>query len=133
MVEALACAVAVQRDLGQRNADLPVDQRIEFRVGINTGDVLVENGDIRGDGVNIAARIESLAEPGGICISAIVHDQVQGRVNCTFEDLGDKNLKNIARPIRIHRVHLANLSPVSSAGNNQAFRHREDMERLLSG
>jgi adenylate cyclase len=106
VVEAVACAVAVQDGLLQLNAGIAPDQRIEFRVGINSGDVIVEDGDIHGDGVNIAARLEALAEPNGICLSAAVHDQVQGRVDCAFEDLGDTKLKNMARPVRIYRVRL---------------------------
>jgi adenylate cyclase len=106
VVEAVACAVAVQRGMVERNASIPDDRRIEFRVGINTGDVIVEDGDIHGDGVNVAARLEALAEPGGICVSAVVWDQVQGRLDCGFDDLGEQNLKNIARPLRIYRVQL---------------------------
>ena len=90
--------------MGRHNGSTPADQRIEFRVGINTGDVIVEDGDIHGDGVNVAARLEALAEPGGICVSAIVHEQVQGRLDCAFEDTGEQNLKNIARPVRVYRV-----------------------------
>jgi len=104
VVEAVACAASVQQEMAERNADVPEDRRIEFRIGINSGDVIVEDGDIHGDGVNIAARLEALAEPGGICVSAIVHDQVQGRLDCAFEDLGEQSLKNIARPIRVYRV-----------------------------
>ena len=80
VVEAVACAVTVQREMAQNNATVPAEQRIEFRVGINLGDVIVEDGDIHGDGVNVAARLEALAEPGGISISGMVHDQVQGRL-----------------------------------------------------
>jgi len=104
VVEAVACAVAVQRDMAERNADIPEEQRIAFRVGINLGDVIVEDGDIHGDGVNVAARLEGLADPGGICVSAIVHDQVQNRLDCAFDDMGDQSLKNIARPVRVFRV-----------------------------
>ena len=77
-----------------------------FAIGINTGDVIVEDGDIHGDGVNIAARLEGIAEPGGVCVSGIVHDQVQGRVDCAFADIGEQSLKNIARPIRVYRISL---------------------------
>src|SRR5207245_8869420 len=80
------------------------DERIQFRVGINSGDVIVEDGDIHGDGVNIAARLEAIAEPGAICVSAIVQGQVEGRIDCTFEDLGEQTLKNIARPVPVYRV-----------------------------
>src|SRR5438477_1922665 len=104
VVEAVACAMTVQRGMGSRNAATPEDRRIEFRVGINSGDIIVEDGDIHGDGVNIAARLEGVAQPGGICVSAIVHDQVRDRLDCVFEDLGEQNLKNIARPVRVYRV-----------------------------
>jgi TolB-like protein/class 3 adenylate cyclase len=104
VVEAVACAVAMQREMAARNDAAVADERIEFRVGINSGDVIVEDSDIHGDGVNIAARLEGIAEPGGICISAIVHDQVQGRLACTFEDIGEQSLKNITRPVRVYRV-----------------------------
>ncbi len=101
MVEAVACALAIQRGMSERNAEIPPDQRIEFRIGINLGDVIVEEGDIHGDGVNIAARLEALAEPGGICVSRVVRDQVRDKL-----DLGIRRprraaaLKNIARPVR---------------------------------
>src|SRR5436190_622247 len=104
VVEAVACAITVQSGMGSRNAATPEDRRIEFRVGINSGDIMVEDGDIHGDGVNIAARLEGVAEPGGICVSAIVHDQVRDRLDCVFEDLGEQNLKSIARPVRVYRV-----------------------------
>ena len=104
VVEAVACAVAIQAEMTERNAAVPEDQRILFRVGINLGDVIVEDDDIHGDGVNIAARLEAFAEPGGICISGIVHDQVQGRLDLGYEDTGEQSLKNIVRPVRIYRV-----------------------------
>ena len=109
VVEAVTCAVAVQRGMAERNAGTPEDQRIVFRVGVNLGDVIVEDGDIHGDGVNVAARLESLAERGGICLSGIVHDQVRGKLDCAFEDTGDQNLKNIARPVRVYRVRLTGM------------------------
>jgi len=104
VVEAVACAMTVQSGMGSRNAATPEDRRIEFRVGINSGDIIVEDGDIHGDGVNIAARLEGVAEPGGICVSAIVHDQVRDRLDCVFEDLGEQSLKNIVRPVRVYRI-----------------------------
>jgi TolB-like protein/class 3 adenylate cyclase len=106
VVEAVACAVAVQRSMAERNSGIGPEQRIEFRVGINSGDVIVEDGDIYGDGVNIAARLEALAEPGEICVSALVHDQVCGRLDCSFVDLGEHTLKNISRRVRVYRVAL---------------------------
>ena len=116
VVEAVACAVAVQRAMQAHNADVSQDQRIEFRVGINTGDVIVDGDDIHGDGVNVAARLEGLAEPGGICVSGVVYDQVQGRVDVGFDDVGDQNLKNIVRPVRMCRVRLgAVMTPAAAS------------------
>jgi len=113
VVEAVACAVAVQRAMGERNAEIPQDQAIRFRVGINLGDVIVEGDDIYGDGVNVAARLEALAEPGGICASRVVRDQVRDRLDVAFEDLGEQQLKNIARPVHVYRVRttLTHLDP----------------------
>ena len=107
VVSAIACAAEVQRGMRERNADLPNDQRIEFRIGVNVGDVIVEGDDIFGDGVNVAARLEALAEPSGICVSAIVYDQVLGKVDCDFDDIGEQSLKNITRPVRVYRVRDA--------------------------
>ena len=103
-VEATRCAVEIQRGMTERNADVPDPKRLQFRIGINLGDVIVEDGDIFGDGVNIAARLEALAEPGGICISRSVRDQVRDRVALAFEDLGEQQVKNIARPLHVYRV-----------------------------
>src|SRR6516162_3969307 len=97
VVEAVACAVAFQQGIATRSDATSEDER-------NSGDVIVEDDDIHGDGVNIAARLEGIAEPGGICVSAIVHDQVQGRLECAFEDTGEQSLKNITRPVRVYRV-----------------------------
>src|SRR5215472_5977223 len=104
VVDAVRCAVEMQRGMAERNASTPPEQRIEFRVGINLGDVIAEAEDIFGDGVNVAARLEALAEPGGICVSRVVRDQVRDRLDYTFEDLGDQQVKNIARPVRVYRV-----------------------------
>jgi adenylate cyclase len=103
VVDALRCAIEWQREMAERNAGIAGD-RIEFRMGINVGDVVVENDDIFGDGVNVAARLEGLAEPGGICVSARVQEDATGRLDLTFDDLGAQNLKNIARPVRVYRV-----------------------------
>jgi TolB-like protein/class 3 adenylate cyclase len=104
VVDALRCAVEVQREMTERNTGVPPDNRIELRIGINVGDIVVEDEDIFGDGVNVAARLEGLAEPGGICVAARVQEDAAGRLELTFEDLGEKALKNIARPIRVYRV-----------------------------
>jgi len=106
VVDAVECVVAVQAVMAQRNEGVPVDRRILFRIGINLGDILIEGDDILGDGVNIAARLEGIAEPGGICISASAYDQVCGKVAIEFADLGEQRLKNIARPIRAYAVSL---------------------------
>jgi adenylate cyclase len=107
VVNALRCAAEWQRGMTDRNAALPPTSRIEFRIGINVGDVVVEDGDIFGDGVNVAARLEGLAEPGGICVSARVQEDAAGKLDLTFDDLGEQTLKNIARSVRIYRVRLA--------------------------
>jgi TolB-like protein len=114
VVDAVRCAVEIQREMIDRNADTPEDKRISFRIGINLGDVIAEEDDIYGDGVNIAARLEAIAEPGGICVSAIVYEQVQGRLDCAFEDIGEQSLKNIVRRVRAYRVR-ADRAPASMA------------------
>src|SRR5207253_8624905 len=101
VVSAVACAAEVQRGVEKRNADVPLDRRIEFRIGINLGDVIVEGEDIYGDGVNVAARLESIAEAGGITVSQSVRDHVGNRLSLTFEDRGEQKLKNIEKPLRI--------------------------------
>jgi adenylate cyclase len=104
VVDAVRCAVEVQRGMAERNGSVPPENRIEFRVGVNLGDVIVEAHDIFGDGVNVAARLEALAEPGGICISRVVRDQVRDKLDYTFEDLGEQSAKNIARPVRVYAL-----------------------------
>jgi len=106
VVDAVRCAVEVQREMIARNAAAPVERRIEFRMGINVGDIIIEDGDIFGDGVNIAARLEALAEPGGICLSAAAHEQVRDRLDLAFDDLGEQQVKNIARPLRTYGIAL---------------------------
>src|SRR5438067_3763068 len=111
VVDAVRCAVEVQRDMAGRNADVPADKRIEFRVGINVGDVIIDADDIYGDGVNVAARLEALAEPGGICVSRVVRDQVRDKLDFTFDDKGEQQVKNIARPVRIYQVEMRPPAP----------------------
>ena len=106
VTDAVKCAVEVQERMRRRNADVADERRIQFRIGINLGDIIFEDDDIYGDGVNVAARLEQLAEIGGICVSAAVHDQVSDRIDVAFEDLGEKSLKNISRPVRVYRVAL---------------------------
>jgi adenylate cyclase len=107
VIDALRCATEMQQRMAERAAGVPPARRIEFRIGIHQGDVVVEDGDIFGDGVNIAARLEGLAEPGGICISARVQEDARGRLDLAFEDLGEQPLKNIARLVRVYRVRIA--------------------------
>jgi len=106
VVAAVRWAVEVQHALGERNSGLPQEKRIEFRMGINAGDIIIDGIDIWGDGVNVAARLEALAEPGGICVSSRVQEDVHGSLEVAFEDIGEQQLKNIARPVRVYRVQL---------------------------
>jgi adenylate cyclase len=106
VVDALRCAVEIQQEMARSNADLPPDRAIELRIGINVGDVIIAGDDIYGDGVNIAARLEGLAEPGGLCVSARVQEDARGKLDLAFEDLGEHDLKNIAWPVRVYRVRL---------------------------
>src|ERR1700738_3668038 len=104
LVDAVRCAAEVQRAMIDREAGLPEDRRIRFRIGINLGDVIVDSDDIFGDGVNVAARLEALAEPGGICISRTVRDQIRDKLASAFQDLGEQSVKNIARPVRVYAL-----------------------------
>ena len=104
VVDSVNCAVEIQRDLAERNTELPDHRKMQFRIGVNLGDVIAEDGRIYGDGVNIAARVESLAEAGGICISGRAHDQVENKLGLEYEDLGKHEVKNISRPIQVYRV-----------------------------
>jgi adenylate cyclase len=106
VVNAVACAMEIQRKMRERNADVPEERRIEFRIGVNVGDIIFESDDIYGDGVNVAARVESIARPGGVAVSGVVRDQVGNRLDLTFEDMGEHALKNIERPVRVYSVAL---------------------------
>jgi adenylate cyclase len=119
VVDALRCAVDVQREMPGRNTGVLSDNRIEFRIGINVGDIVVEDGDIFGDCVNVAARLEALAETGGICVSARVQEDAAGRLDLAFDDLGEQQLKNIARPVRAYRVVMAARPAMSQPGTNR--------------
>ena len=105
-IEAVRCGIEIQRELDGRNAELAADRRMDFRIGINLGDVMIEGDDIYGDGINVAARLEKIAEPGGLCISATVFEHVRDRIPHDFEDLGEHSVKNITRPVRVYRVPL---------------------------
>ena len=106
VIDAVRCAVDVQRGMADRNTDIPSDKRIEFRMGINVGDIIIDGGDIFGDGVNVAARLEGLAEAGGLCVSGRVHEDVRGKLDIRFADEGEQQLKNIAWPVRVFRAQL---------------------------
>jgi len=114
-VDAVAAAVAIQRAMAARNADIPADRRIEFRIGINIGDVIVEGADIYGDGVNLAARLEALAEPGGVCIAAAVHEQFQGKLPYAFADWGARSVKNIVHPVHVYGLGAAAIAALAEA------------------
>ena len=119
VADAVRASIEIQERMRRRNSDVAADRRIEFRIGINLGDIIFEDGDIFGDGVNIAARVEQLAEVGGICVTAAVHNQVDGRLEASFEDLGEKPLKNITRPVRVYRVLLDAAAPASGGRGSQ--------------
>src|SRR6478752_586578 len=103
-VEAVRCSIVIQQNLVGRNASLPKDSRIEYRIGVNLGDVIVEPDDVYGDGVNIATRIEGIAEPGQVYISGAIYEQIKHKVVCGYESLGDRKVKNITDPVRVYRV-----------------------------
>ena len=105
VVDAVRCAVEIQRGMVDREPDVPEERRIRFRIGVNLGDVIVEEHDIFGDVVNVAARLEGLAEPGGICISRVVRDQIRDKLPYSFADMGEQQVKNIGRPVRVYTWH----------------------------
>src|SRR3984885_1747935 len=110
-VDAARCAVEVQRGVAAQNGSVPQDTRIEFRIGIHVGDIIIDDNDIFGDGVNIAARLEGIAEPGGVCISDDAQRQIRGKVDITFDDMGSQTLKNITEPMRAWRAQLGGSAP----------------------
>ncbi|MGN7806769.1 TPR end-of-group domain-containing protein [Ensifer sp. 22521] len=120
VVNAVACAADIQRRMRERNVDVPDDRRIEFRIGIHLGDIIFEDNDIYGDGVNIAARIESIAQPGGIAVSGSVRDNVGNRLDLAFEDRGEQTLKNIDRPVRVYNVDLFQRTPPQGVATGAA-------------
>jgi adenylate cyclase len=129
VVNAVACAATVQRGIRERNAGVPQDRRIEFRMGINLGDVIVEAEDIYGDGVNVAARLESIARPGGIVVSGAVRDNVGNRLDLRFEDMGEQTLKNIDRPVHAYSVPLDFPSPLSALGSDAGLQEPWKIEK----
>jgi adenylate cyclase len=120
VADAVRCAVEIQERMRRRNSDVASERRIDFRIGINLGDIIFDDGDIYGDGVNVAARLEQLADVGGICVTAAVHDQVDGRLDVAFDDLGEKLLKNISRPVRVYRIVTGAPEGKPAAGDGQA-------------
>jgi adenylate cyclase len=121
VADAVRCAVEIQERMRRRNSDVASERRIDFRIGINLGDIIFDDGDIYGDGVNVAARLEQLADVGGICVTAAVHDQVDGRLDVAFDDLGEKLLKNISRPVRVYRIVTGAPEGKPAAGDGQAI------------
>ncbi|MGQ0675585.1 MAG: adenylate/guanylate cyclase domain-containing protein [Rhodospirillales bacterium] len=119
VADAVRCAVEVQERMRRRNSDVPDERRIQFRIGINLGDIIFDQDDIYGDGVNIAARLEQLAEIGGVCVTGPVYDQVAGRLEVAFEDLGEKSLKNISRPVRVYQAVIEAPEQKTAHGNSQ--------------
>jgi adenylate cyclase len=115
VVDAVRCAAEMQRGMADRDAEMPDERRIRFRIGINLGDIIVEDGDIFGDGVNVAARLEALAEPGGICISRTVRDQIRDKLAYQFDDLGEQSVKNIARPVRVYALRPEAIADLPAA------------------
>ncbi|MFI5024053.1 MAG: adenylate/guanylate cyclase domain-containing protein [Alphaproteobacteria bacterium] len=131
VVDAVRCALEVQRGMAERNAGASAEERIELRIGINLGDVIFEEGDIYGDGVNVAARLEGLAEPGGICVAANVYEQVRDKLDIAFQDIGEHTAKNIARPIRAYRARLdaSETVPSDSGAPVSSERERADLTK----
>jgi adenylate cyclase len=131
VVDAVRCAAELQRAMIDRETGMPEDRRIRFRIGINLGDVIVDGDDIFGDGVNVAARLEALAEPGGICISQMVRDQIRDKLAYAFEDLGEQSVKNIARPVRVPRSRRrsAGIERAARSANLPARRRATPFDR----
>jgi TolB-like protein len=115
VVDAVECAVAVQAEMAQRNEGVPAERRMLFRIGVNLGDILIEGDDILGDGVNVAARLEGIAEPGGICVSSSAYEQIRGKVTVGFADMGEQRLKNIDRPVRVYAAKSAGHTRIAEA------------------
>src|SRR5215468_4388556 len=124
VVDAVRCAAEVQRGMLDREPDMPDEQRIRFRIGVNLGDVIAEDGDIFGDGVNVAARLEALAEPGGICVSGVVRDQIRGKLPYPLDNRGEQNVKNIALPVRVYAMLSEAIADLPATGSPIAAPHR---------
>src|SRR5262245_16497268 len=126
VVDAVGCAMAIQRGMAERNAEATDERRIDIRIGVHLGDVIVEGEDIYGDGVNVAARLEGISEPGGICISQQAFDQIETKLHLRYEDLGNQRVKNIARPVRAYRIRLDGTQP------RRAFFHKAPRRNLAA-
>src|SRR5690349_2034523 len=124
VVDAVRCAVEVQRGMVDHEPEVPEERRIRFRIGVNLGDVIAEEHDIFGDGVNVAARLEALAEPGGICISRVVRDQIRDKLPYPLEDKGEQSVKNIARSVRVFALRPETIAELPTAGGPIAVRGR---------
>src|ERR1700755_2226344 len=125
VVDAVSCAVNIQRSMVERNAAIPQDKQIVFRIGINIGDIIIDGGDIFGDGVNIAARLETLCEPGGVCISRAANDQIRDKLSIAFADLGEQAVKNIARAVGVFGLaarDVAALPAIAASGAEETVR-----------
>jgi class 3 adenylate cyclase len=132
VVDAVRCAVEVQRGMAELNAELAAEERMDLRMGINVGDIIIDGNDIYGDGVNVAARLETLAEPGGICVSRTVRDQVRDKLDFGFTDMGAKSVKNISRPVRVHKVVISTQPGTGSAAvASRAFTMPPVFRRVL--
>ena len=131
VVDALTSAVEMQGDLATRNEALPDDRKVQFRIGINLGEVIIDREDIYGDGVNVAARLEGIADPGGICISASVHEQVAGKLELAFEDMGEQEVKNIARPVHAYRVLSNSGGAATPATSHMSASHEKPSIAVL--
>ena len=124
-VEAVRCALSIQQEIASRNTELADDRKLMFRIGINVGDVMVRDDDLFGDGVNVAARLEGLAEPGGICLSGSVHEQIHNKLGLAFDDMGEREVKNIARPIRVFKVATGSGQPAAASISRQPSAKRK--------
>lgn len=132
VVDALRCAVEMQREMAERNEQVAKERRMEFRIGIHQGDIIAEDGDIFGDGVNVAARLEALARPGGICVSERVQEDTAGRLDLVFDDLGLQTLKNIPRPIRLFHVN-STAGPIRTTSAPGGSVHKPKIDRGAAG
>ena len=130
VVDAVRCAVEVQRGMLDREPELPEERRIRFRIGVNLGDVIAESGDIYGDDVNVAARLEGLAEPAGICVSGMVWDHIRNKLPFTFEDRGEQSVKNIALPVRVYALRPETIAELPAMGLPVAVSYRRSATRL---